>query len=296
MNKITTTISTNNNLEYLKLAIKSVRQNCYYNDMPLIVHAENCEDGTDEWLNDNTDKYSIEYYIDHNNHPKGIGGGMNFCVDKVKTEFVNIIHSDMWCAPNQDSELLKLYDDTDKRLIASAFRIQPRIFPNDPDYRPGTVFHPMEEFGAFCYEFDSDYFDKWAIEFSKENDVTVRKAGGAGFFCRVEDYKWIGGNDPLFAPASWEDKDLFVRMQLEGYEFVMTTKSILWHFSARGSHFRDEAKDDLTKKSMRQQKSERDNIQKWIKKWGRLPEEDEETFVKPIYGTNVNTRLEWVNE
>ena len=296
MNKITTTISTNNNLEYLKLAIKSVRQNCYYNDMPLIVHAENCEDGTDEWLNDNTDKYSIEYYIDHNNHPKGIGGGMNFCVDKVKTEFVNIIHSDMWCAPNQDSELLKLYDDTDKRLIASAFRIQPRIFPNDPDYRPGTVFHPMEEFGAFCYEFDSDYFDRWATEFSKENEVTVRKAGGAGFFCRVEDYKWIGGNDPLFAPASWEDKDLFVRMQLEGYEFVMTTKSILWHFSARGSHFRDEAKDDLTKKSMRQQKSERDNIQKWIKKWGRLPEEDEETFVKPIYGTNVNTRLEWVNE
>ena len=296
MNKITTTISTNNNLEYLKLAIKSVRQNCYYNDMPLIVHAENCDDGTDEWLNDNTDTYSIEYYIDHNNHPKGIGGGMNFCVDKVKTEFVNIIHSDMWCAPNQDSELLKLYDDTDKRLIASAFRIQPRIFPNDPDYRPGTVFHPMEEFGAFCYEFDSDYFDRWATEFSKENDVTVRKAGGAGFFCRVEDYKWIGGNDPLFAPASWEDKDLFVRMQLEGYEFVMITKSILWHFSARGSHFRDEAKDDLTKKSMRQQKSEHDNIQKWIKKWGRLPEEDEETFVKPIYGTNVNTRLEWVNE
>ena len=296
MNKITTTISTNNNLEYLKLAIKSVRQNCYYNDMPLIVHAENCDDGTDEWLNDNTDKYSIEYYIDHNNHPKGIGGGMNFCVDKVKTEFVNIIHSDMWCAPNQDSELLKLYDDTDKRLIASAFRIQPRIFPNDPDYRPGTVFHPIEEFGAFCYEFDSDYFDRWATEFSKENDVTVRKAGGAGFFCRVEDYKWIGGNDPLFAPASWEDKDLFVRMQLEGFEFLMTTKSILWHFSARGSHFRDEAKDDLTKKSMRQQKSERDNIQKWIKKWGRLPEEDEETFVKPIYGTNVNTRLEWVSE
>jgi len=296
MNKITTTISTNNNLEYLKLAIKSVRQNCYYKDMPLIVHAENCDDGTDEWLNDNTDKYSIEYYIDHNNHPKGIGGGMNFCVDKVKTEFVNIIHSDMWCAPNQDSELLKLYDDTDKRLIASAFRIQPRIFPNDPDYRPGTVFHPMEEFGAFCYEFDSDYFDRWAVEFSKENDIRVRKAGGAGFFCRTEDYKWIGGNDPLFAPASWEDKDLFVRMQLEGFEFVMTTKSILWHFSARGSHFRDEAKDDLTKKSMRQQKSERDNIQKWIKKWGRLPEEDKETFVKPIYGTNVNTRLEWVSE
>ena len=129
------------------------------------------------------------------------------------------------------------------------------------------------------------------------NDFRIRRAEGAGgYLVKKRDWDYIGGNDPLFAPASWEDKDLFVRMQLEGFEFVMTTKSILWHFSARGSHFRDEAKDDLTKKSMRQQKSERDNIQKWIKKWGRLPEEDKETFVKPIYGTNVNTRLEWVSE
>ena len=295
MSKITTTISTNNNLEYLKLALKSIRQNAHYNDMPIIVHAENCDDGTDEWLKLN--EYNVEYHIDHNDNPKGIGGGMNFCVDKVKTEFVNIIHSDMWMAPNQDIELLKLYDhySDDTRLIASSFRIQPRIFPNDPDYRPGTIFHSMDEFGAFCYDFDSDYFDKWAVEFSKDNDIRVRKSGGAGFFCRVEDYKWIGGNDPLFAPASWEDKDLFVRMQLEDYQFTMTTKSILWHFSARGSHFRDEAKDDFTKKSKRQEQSERANVQKWILNWGKLPVEDEETFVKPIYGTDVNTRLEWIS-
>ena len=41
MNKITTCISTNNNLEYLKLAVQSVRQNAYFNDMPIIVYAEN---------------------------------------------------------------------------------------------------------------------------------------------------------------------------------------------------------------------------------------------------------------
>ena len=47
---ITTCISTNNNLEYLKLAIKSVRKNSYYKDQPVIIHAENCTDGTNEWL------------------------------------------------------------------------------------------------------------------------------------------------------------------------------------------------------------------------------------------------------
>ncbi len=56
----------------------------------------------------------IEYYIDNSvdrEDQRGIGGGIDYCVSKVKTEFVNILHSDFWVAPNQDIELLKLYDD-----------------------------------------------------------------------------------------------------------------------------------------------------------------------------------------
>tara|TARA_A100001515_G_C4572590_1_gene210220 strand:- start:91 stop:996 length:906 start_codon:yes stop_codon:yes gene_type:complete len=289
--KITTCISSNNNLEYLKLAVKSIRQNAHYNDMPIIVYAENCTDGTNEWLSNN--EYNLEYYIETNEIEKGIGGGMDFCVNKAQTEFINIIHSDMWVAPNQDLELLKLYDNIDKdtRLVASSFRIQPKIFPNDPDYRPGTVFVPINEFGAYHNDFDSNYFDKWATEFSSNNSINVRKGGGAGFFCKKRDYEWIGGNDPLFAPASWEDMDLFIRMQLEGYEFKMTSKSIVYHFSARGSHFRDEAKDNFNQKSQRQQTAEQTNAQKFAIKWGRLPDHDEATFVKPIYNNNVKTRL-----
>lgn len=291
--KITTCISTNNNLDYLKLAIKSVRQNAFYKDMPIIIHAENCSDGTDIWLKENKDRLALDVYIEHNTEPRGIGGGMDFCVEKTNTEFVNIIHSDMWISPGQDLELLKLYDNLDPktRLIASSFRIQPKIFPNDPNYRPGTLFVPMNEFGSYHDDFDSEYFDKWSNEFSKLNNIEVRKGGGAGFFCRKADYEHIGGNDPLFAPASWEDMDLFIRMQLEGYEFKMTSKSAVYHFSARGSHFRDEAKDDFNKKSERQSNAEQVNAQKFINKWGQLPDHDDATFVKPIYGTNVKTRI-----
>jgi hypothetical protein len=85
--------------------------------------------------------------------------------------------------------------------------------------------------------------------------------------------------------------DLFIRMQLEGYEFKMISKSVVWHFSARGSHFRDEAKDNFKSKSKRQQTAEQVNMKKFIDKWGRLPEHDEQTFVKPITGTNVRTRI-----
>lgn len=293
INKITTCISSNNNLEYLKLAVQSIRQNAYYNDMPIIVYAENCTDGTDGWLADNP--YNIEYYIEKNDIEKGIGGGMDFCVNKAQTEFVNIIHSDMWIGPNQDLELLKLYDnlDSDVRLIASSFRVQPRIFDNDPEYRPGTVFMPKDSFGEYHYNFKHLEFDSWVKEFSELNvNINVRKGGGAGFFCKKKDYEWIGGNDPLFAPASYDDMDLFIRMQLEGsYEFIMTSNSCVYHFGARGSHFRDEAKDNFNKKSNRQVLSENNNVQKFIKKWGKLPEFDTSGFVKPIYNTNNKLKL-----
>jgi len=120
-------------------------------------------------------------------------------------------------------------------LIASSFRVQPNIFPNDPPYRPGTVFVPFDEFGAHDTDFDGDHFDNWSNEFTKDNDIQIRKAGGAGYFCRVEDHINIGGNDPIFEPMYWEDKDLFMRMQMEGYKFIMTSKSLIWHFTSRTS-------------------------------------------------------------
>ena len=123
MNKITSVIPTYNNLPFLKLTVTSVRQNCYYNDMPIFIFAENCTDGTNEWLAENADELGIEYYIETGNEEqRGIGGGIDLCVSKVRTEFVNILHSDFWVGPNQDIELLKLYEEfPNDRLIASSF-------------------------------------------------------------------------------------------------------------------------------------------------------------------------------
>ena len=297
MHKITSVIPTYNNLPFLKLTVQSIRQNCYYNDMPIFIFAENCTDGTNEWLAKSADKLKLQYYIETDNvEQRGIGGGIDLCVSQVKAEFVNIFNSDFWLAPNQDIELLKLYDDVkpSERLIASSFRIQPNIFPNDPPYRPGTVFVDFDEFGAHDDEFESEYFDRWATEFSKDNDIHVRKAGGAGYFCRVEDHIHIGGNDPRFEPMYWEDKDLFMRMQMEDYKFIMTSKSVIWHFTSRTSRFPDGTKElDNNKRPPHLVEWERRATQRFIEKWGRLPQEDEESFVVPITGTNNPNRIEW---
>ena len=297
MHKITSVIPTHNNLPFLKLTVKSVKKNCYYNDMPIFIFAENCTDGTNEWLAENADELGIEYYIEIDNvEQHGIGGGNDLCVSKVRTEFVNILHSDFWVAPNQDIELLKLFDEfPNDRLIASSFRVQPDIFPNDPEYRPGTVFVPKDKFGAYDDDFEEEYFDKWSTEFSENNDIRVRKAGGAGYFCRVEDHIYIGGNDPRFEPMYWEDKDLFSRMQMEGYKFIMTSKSVVWHFTSRTSRFPDGTKElDNNKRPPHLVEWERRATQRFIEKWGRLPDEDEATFVVPITGTNNSNRIEWL--
>ena len=78
---ITFCISTYNNLEYLKIAVDSVRKNSYYKNSPFIIHAENCTDGTDEWLQENYERYVLNCYLDKNEVPLGIGGGMNFCAE-----------------------------------------------------------------------------------------------------------------------------------------------------------------------------------------------------------------------
>ena len=275
---ITNCISTYNNLDYLKLAIKSVRENSYYKDAPFIVHAENCTDGTDEWLKKNAHKYSLEYYIDKNKIPLGIGGGMNFCADKVKTEFINFLHSDFYVAKNWDIELLNKFDKyPNQRMIVFSHRVQPNIFKEES--RSGTLIVPMDEFGEYHHNFDEKYFLDWADEFSKMNDFEIRKSEGVSGLIRKKDWDYIGGNDDRFAPAYWEDADLFIRMINENYKFVLTSKSVVYHFASRASRFPD---DNLTTRPINLVEIEQRSTQRFIEKYGKLPERDEHDFYIPL--------------
>ncbi len=272
---ITFCISTYNNLNYLKIAVKSVRENSYFFDAPFIVHAENCTDGTNEWLRDNVDRYGFQVYIDTNDTPLGIGGGMNFCAERVKTEYMMFVHSDFYVTSNWDlacyEEILKQGEKT----MVFSHRVEPDMFGSPQ--RPGTVIVPKETFGAYYNDFNSELFDQFSQEFIELNDFTIPKAEGVSGLISKKDWDHIGGNDPLFAPTSWEDMDLFLRMLNEGYKFILTSKSVVWHFGARGSHRLEE---NDGKSSERQRQTEQINAQKWFKKWGRMPEFDEYGMIK----------------
>jgi GT2 family glycosyltransferase len=276
---ITFCISTYNNLEYLKIAVDSVRKNSYYKDSPFIIHAENCTDGTDGWLVENSERYNLEYYIDKNESPIGIGGGMNFCADKVKTEYIMFLHSDFYVTPNWDKALMDTHNKyPNEKLWVNSHRIEPQMFPNSQS-RPGTVVVPKETFGAYYNDFNSEFFDKYAEQFTSENDFEIPKGEGVSGLIKKEHWDEIGGNDPLFAPASYDDMDLFLRMLQNGFRFILPTTSLVWHFGARGSHRLEE---NDGRSSERQIKAEQTNIQKWISKWGSPPTFDEYGMINGV--------------
>tara|TARA_R110000803_G_scaffold49992_1_gene103936 strand:+ start:90 stop:923 length:834 start_codon:yes stop_codon:yes gene_type:complete len=275
---LTFCISTYNNLEYLKIAIDSVRKNSFYKDSPFIIHAENCTDGTDEWLKENANKHQLDYYIDKNDIPLGIGGGMNFCADRVKTEYIMFLHSDFYVTKNWDKLLLNVFDKYPKeKMWVCSHRIEPDMFGSPQ--RPGTVIVPKDIFGAYHYDFNPIYFETWVQEFTESNDFEIPKGEGVSGLIRKKDWDEIGGNDPLFAPASWEDMDLFLRMLQNNFRFILTSKSVVWHFGARGSHRLEENKGQS---SDRQRKSEQINQQKWLGKWKSFPTFNEYGMINGI--------------
>jgi len=279
-NPITFCIGTSNNLEYLKLAIHSVRTYSHFKNAPFIVYAENCTDGTDDWLIGNREQHNITAFTEHNLTPNGIGGGMNFCADRVKTEFIMFLHADMFVSKNWDINALKIFDKYPNiPMWVSSYRIQPNVFHENS--RPGTLVVPTNMFGEYSNNFNEKYFIEYAEEFVELNDTEIRKGEGVSGLIRKNDWDSIGGNDPRFNPLSFDDMDLFIRMQNAEFKFTLTSKSVVYHFGSRSKHGHFPT-NDLTHRSETQINYEQKNLQRFIEKWGQNPQWDDVGFIKKI--------------
>lgn len=272
-------IGTFRNLNYLKLAVESVRKYSHFKDAPFLIHSdESNDDGTNEWLRENEDRYNLSPII-ADVHPSGIGTSMNVCADLVETEYINFLHSDFYVTPNWDLELLKVHEKyPNEKLWVNSFRIEPNMF-NNPSDRPGTHFVPKEAFGAYHDDFKPEMMIEYAKQIAEANDFEIPKGEGVSGLVKKTVWDETGGNDDRFAPTSYDDYDLFWRMLQNDVRFILPTKSIVWHFGARGSHRLEE---NEGKTSERQSKHERINAQKFYEKWGGLPDFDQWGMIKGI--------------
>jgi len=102
-----------------------------------------------------------------------------------------------------------------------------------------------------------------------------------------EDFIAIGGHDPLYAPQSKEDSDIFNRFVLAGYETIQTWQGFVYHMTCRGSRFKDGAmRNPAGQVFMKNRESSEwlaqnlRSTRNFIRKWGHMVKHDE--YLKPI--------------
>jgi len=280
---ITTCIGTYNSLPYLKLTIDSIRKNEHFKS-PLIVFADGCTDGTNEWLEENKKKYNITTIIEPRCVNSSNGYGMNRCAQDVKTEFINFIHADMYCTKDFD---LELYDritsyPNDERWLISSYRIQPNVFHNGTESdRPGTVMIDPAVYGDMPEIFNAKLFDTDAAEFTKSyKTFSVTKAEGCSFIIKKRDWDFIGGNDVIFKPNGFDDMDLFLRMRQAGFKYETIGASLVYHFAGRGGNGFFGA--GLGQRNESNAMGEIQTSKAFFEKWGGYPEFDEYGMIKGI--------------
>ena len=113
-------LPTYNNLNYLKLCLKSIKQNSSF-DHEIIIHINEGTDGTKSFL-ENTD-----HKITYSSKNLGVCMSFNEAVKKATKKYIVLAHDDMYFCPEWDkvflSELNKIPENSD--FFLSGTMVQP---------------------------------------------------------------------------------------------------------------------------------------------------------------------------
>jgi hypothetical protein len=97
-----------------------------------------------------------------------------------------------------------------------------------------------------------------------------------------EDFNFIGGHDPLFAPFPYEDSDIFQRWILAGYQLIQSRDSFVYHLTCRGHRWNNQIGIDDDYYKQVSQKASRN----YLRKWGSWIKNDEYQY--PIISHKYN--------
>ena len=273
MQKITFVIPSRNNLEFLQLAYKSIRNLKTKHEVLVLDDAST--DGTSEWITSLNDEDVITY---HNPGPERIGivGMFDKGIEMARTDIIMAFHADMVAGPSLDANTLK---HLKRGTVVSATRIEPPLHPSGPEKITQAWGNEVEEF-----DFNTAMNGIAFYERSNENKTTE---GIFAPWCMYrEDFLAIGGHDNLFAPQSKEDSDLFNRFVLNGYEIIQSWDALVYHFTSRGSRFNKHAGGGAGTNSQEWIYTTTKNGREFIRKWGHFIKHD--ALMKPIIPPKYN--------
>jgi glycosyltransferase involved in cell wall biosynthesis len=276
LNKITFVIPSRNNLEFLQLAYKSIRDLTTKHEILVLNDASS--DGTQEWIDAQEDKDLITH---HNPGPDRIGivGMFDKGIEMARTDIICAFHSDMVVCKDYDKNILK---HLERGVVVSGTRVEPPLHPDGPEKIIRNYGIEVEEFNMEAWYSGSDSL--------KEDKVTE---GIFAPWCMYkEDFLAVGGHDELFAPQSKEDSDLFNRFQLNGYKFIQPWDALVYHFTSRGSRFNKHSGGSAGNNSQEWILTTTKNGRNFIRKWGHSVLHD--SLMKPIIPSKYNTGF-WIH-
>jgi glycosyltransferase involved in cell wall biosynthesis len=273
MQKITFVIPSRNNLEFLQLAYKSIRN--LKTNHEILVLDDASTDGTLQWIDSLNDEDLISY-INPGPERIGIVGMFDKGIEMAKTEIIFAFHADMIAGPNLDVNILK---HLKRGTVVSATRIEPPLHPPGPE-------KITQDWGNEVNEINFDAVINSISQFEIQNKDKTTEGIFAPWCMYKEDFLAIGGHDELFAPQSKEDSDLFNRFVLNGYEVIQSWDGLVYHFTSRGSRFNKHAGGSAGVNSEEWLYTTNKNARNFIRKWGHFVKHD--SLMKPIIPPKYN--------
>ena len=208
-----------NNLDYLKLVIKSIRKNSHFAHQ-IIIHINEGTDGTTEWVKAQTD---IDY--SHSKDNIGICYALNFCRTLIKTDYVLYMNDDMYVCPNWDLEL----DNEIKRIGHNNFFISSTMI--EPQGNNSAVI--VNDYGNNLRNFNED---KLLSDYEKLEKEDWNGATWPPNIVHKEIWDLVGGYSIEFSPGMYSDPDFSMKLWQAGVRlFKGVGKSRVYHFGKQST-------------------------------------------------------------
>ena len=268
-----------NNLKYLKWSYDSIRKNQGKHEVEICVADDFSNDGTWDWCQEMMKKDS-NFKAIRNEGPTRLGHTILYdrLVNEVASHDICMIyHADMYLMPGAIDQIdHKLKEKT----IVSLTRIEPPLHPPGPEKM-------LIDFGIEPEEFREQELLDWFKDIQLQQLTKITEGIFAPWAFYKKDFQEIGGHDPLFAPQSKEDTDIFNRFHMNGIKFIQTWGGCVYHMTCRGSRFADGAqrnpngevfmKNRETDEWLKQNEK---STREFIRKWGHYCKHD--SLMKPI--------------
>tara|TARA_B100001248_G_scaffold202472_1_gene156684 strand:+ start:279 stop:1130 length:852 start_codon:yes stop_codon:yes gene_type:complete len=206
-------IPTYNNLEYLKLCLKSIQKNSKFSH-EIIIHINEGNDGTLEYLK------SQKYKMSFSKENAGVCVGFNKATALAARKYIVLAHDDMYFCPNWDV----------------VFADELKKYPENKDFFiSGTMVQPFESYLEFdCGKTLKDFDEEKLLK--NVNQLKFNDFQGTHWQpSLVPKSTWdkVGGFSEEFSPGLGSDPDFNMKLWKMGVRlFKGLGKCRVYHFSS----------------------------------------------------------------